>query len=164
MLWLSDEAIEYAVKICRRKQNYKVGIVLQNELRILDLEDCLRDCLRDREDFQIHRSRGCLMIEFCNGSYIKTMLATNNSRGHRVNLLIADENIDDEILDYVFRYCETLDNIERRNQRYSNTLAREEVLSYYHWGREFFYEDNDEEIADVSESELMKLLNIAIPQ
>lgn len=113
-----------------------------------------------------------MMIEFHNGSYIKVIPASDNARGNRLHLLIADEDINDEVLDCVFRRCETLESMERQRRRYTENLRTEFRAEHLSrpmeptglWEREFFNTNDDKDFADVSESEFMKILNIPIPQ
>lgn len=39
-----------------------------------------------------------MTVEFHNGSYIRVIPASDNARGYRMHLLIADENINDDVL------------------------------------------------------------------
>lgn len=113
-----------------------------------------------------------MMIEFHNGSYIKVISASDNARGNRLHLLIADEDINDEVLDCVLRRCEILESMERQRRRYAENLRTEFRAEYLSrpmeptglWEREFFNTNDDKDFADVSESEFMKILNIPIPQ
>ena len=172
MLWLSDEAIEYAVAKCRREPGYKVGIALNSRAKHNEVEMCLRGCLRDTDELRIRRSVCNMMIEFHNGSYIKVISASDNARGNRLHLLIADEDINDEVLDCVLRRCEILESMERQRRRYAENLRTEFRAEYLTrpmeptglWEREFFNTSDDKDFADVSESEFMKILNIPIPQ
>lgn len=172
MLWLSDEAIEYAVAKCRREPGYKVGIAINSRAKHNEVEMCLRGCLRDTDEFRVRRSVCNMMIEFHNGSYIKVISASDNARGNRLHLLIADEDINDEVIDCVLRRCETLESMERQRRRYAENLRTEFRAEYLSrpmeptglWEREFFNTNDDKDFADVSESEFMKILNIPIPQ
>lgn len=172
MLWLSGEAIEYAVAKCRREPGYKVGIALNSRAKHNEVEMCLRGCLRDTDELRIRRSVCNMMIEFHNGSYIKVISASDNARGNRLHLLIADEDINDEVLDCVLRRCEILESMERQRRRYAENLRTEFRAEYLSrpmeptglWEREFFNTNDDKDFADVSESEFMKILNIPIPQ
>lgn len=172
MLWLSNEAIEYAVAKCRREPGYKVAIALNSRAKHTQIEMCLRDCLEDTDEFRIRKSACDMTIEFHNGSYIRTIPASDNARGYRMHLLIADEDINDEVINCVLRPCEILESIERQKRRYNETLRRDFRTEYLSrpmeptelWEREFFNSDDDKDFADVSESEFMKILNIPIPQ
>lgn len=172
MLWLSDEAIEYAVAKCRKEPGYKVGIALNSRAKHNEVEMCLRGCLRDTDEFRVRRSVCSMMIEFHNGSYIKVMSASDNTRGNKLHLLIADEDINDEVLNCVLRPCEILESMERQRRRYAETLRRDFRAEYLSrpmeptglWEREYFNNNDDKEFTDVSESEFMKILNIPIPQ
>ncbi len=172
MLWLSNEAIEYAVAKCRREPGYKVGIALNSRARNTQIELCLRECLRDTDEFRVRRSVCNMTVEFHNGSYIRVIPASDNARGYRMHLLIADENINDDVLNCVLRPCENLEWVERQRRRYDEeTLRRDfrrEYLSRPYepsvWEMELMNVGEDKDFADVSESEFMKILNIPIPQ
>lgn len=112
MLWLSKEAVEYAVAKCRRERGYKVGIALNTGARRTHIEHWFRDCISDADTLRVRRNGYNMMIEFHNGSYIKVISASDNARGNRLHLLIADEDISDEVLDCVLRPCEILESIE----------------------------------------------------
>lgn len=172
MLWLSNEAIEYAVAKCRREPGYKVGIALNSRSSNTQVELCLRECLRDTDEFRVRRSICNMTVEFHNGSYIRVITASDNARGYRMHLLIADENINDDVINCVLRPCEILESIERQRRRYDEeTLRRNfrrEYLSRPYessvWETELINVGEDKDFADVSESEFMKILNIPIPQ
>lgn len=168
MLWLSDEAIKYAISMCRKRQGYKVGLALsQSRVNRNYVKECIRVGLGTTDDFRAINIGDVLTINFHNGSRIETMSSRNNVRGKRFHLLIADENISDEFYSELRGHYEILGDIERqewRTRRYPNTLTREDLLSTHNWECEFFQEDNNREIADVSESEFMEILNISIPQ
>lgn len=160
MIWLSDEAIEYAVAKCRRERGYRIVIAVPNMDRIRNIECILRSVLRPIDEFGIRRNGG-LTINFSNGSTIKVLTANDNVRGHRVHLLIADEDINDEIIDCILRPCETLEYYERQ-QRYkaeeywtipiaNNTVMLKKI---------FLGIDDDKEVTDVSEEEFMNILNV----
>lgn len=166
MLWLSDEAIEYAVAKCRREPGYKVGIALNSRAKYNEVEMCLRGCLRDADECRIRRSVCNMMIEFHNGSYIKVIPASeDNARGNRLHLLIADEDINDEVINR----CEILESMGRQRRRYAENLRTEFRAEYLSrpmeptglWEREFFNTNDDKDFADVSEEEFMNILNVS---
>ena len=169
MLWLSEEAIEYAVAKCRRERGYRIVIAVPDRNRIQNIECILRNLLRDTDEV-ITRRRERLDIEFNNGSYIKTLIASDSARGHRGHLLIADKDIDDEIINCVLRPYETLECIERQRRRQHDAdLFRAEYLSRHLsrpiepiglWERGSFNIDDDKEFTDVSEEEFMNILNV----
>lgn len=172
MLWLSDEAIEYAVAKCRREPGYKVGIALGTRARKNQVEMCLRECLRDTDEFRVRRSVCNMTVEFHNGSYIRVIPASDNERGYRMHLLIADENISDEVINCVLEPYETLEKLERQQRRYNKARFRPDFSREYLsrpydpsvWEMELMNIGEDKDFADVSESEFMKILNIPIPQ
>lgn len=168
MLWLSDEAIEYAVAKCRRERGYRIIIAIPNRNRIQDIECVLRGLIRDADEVVIRRPQGGLNVEFNTGSCIKVLPASDSARGHRSHLLIADKCIDDEIIDCVLKPYETLDRIDRQNRR--NTVHfREEYLFRPYlsrpieqtclWEGIFLNNEDGKEFADVSEDEFINILN-----
>lgn len=158
MLWLSDEAIEYAVSKCRNERGYKVGIALNSRGKYSDVELCIRRCLRDADIFELRRSTNNMEIKFHNGSYIKVIPASDNSRGHRFHLLVPDKDISDEVLNCVLRPCETLKSIERqRHRRYNSDIFEKEYIC--NWVTAADNADNDKDYADVPEDEFMEILN-----
>lgn len=117
MLWLSNEAIEYAVDKCRRESRYKVGIALNSRTKYNEVEMYLRDCLRDTDEFRVCKSVCDTTIKFHNGSYIRVIPASDNARGYKMHLLIADKNISDDVLNCVLRPCEILEWTERQKRQ-----------------------------------------------
>ena len=97
MLCLSDEAIKYAISMCRKRQGYKVGLALsQSRVNRNYVKECIRVGLGTTDDFRAINIGDVLTINFHNGSRIETMSSRNNVRGKRFHLLIADEKISDE--------------------------------------------------------------------
>lgn len=158
MLWLSDEAIEYAVSKCRNERGYKVGIALNSRAKYSDVELCIRRCLRDTDVFELRRSTNNMEIKFHNGSYIKVIPASDNSRGHRFHLLVPDGDISDEVLNCVLRPCEILESIERQShRRYNSDIFEKEYIC--NWVTAANNADNDKDYAEVPEDEFMEILN-----
>lgn len=118
MLWLSNEAIDYAVAKCRRESGYKVGIALNSRTKYNEVEMYLHDCLRDTDGFRVRKSSCDMTVEFHNGSYIRVIPVSDKARGHKIHLLIADENINDDVLNCVLRPCEILEWAERQKRHY----------------------------------------------
>lgn len=165
MLWLSDEAVRYAVAKCRNTAGYRIGIAVSGASARQNLDHLLRELLEDRDNYRIRRSSGrAIIIEFGNGSYIRTLPASNSARGCKVHLLIADENISDEILDSVLRPLEILEHIERRRWFYNKPNPQEWLYIKPEICDQEYLVDDDDSFEDVSESEFMKILNVSNPQ
>lgn len=130
MFWLSDEAIEYAVFKCQNNPGYKVGIALNSRSKYNDVELCMRKCLKDTDDYIFRKGTNDKRIEFHNGSYIRIIPATDNSRGYKFHLLITDEEINDEIINYVLRPCEILNYVADRHKLSDEEIVR--VLDLLH--------------------------------
>lgn len=165
MLWLSDEAVQYAVAKCRNTAGYRIGIAVSNASVRQNLDHLLRELLEDRDNYRIRRNGGhTIVIEFGNGSYIRTLPASEYARGYRVHLLIADENINDEVLNCVLRPLETLEHIERMRRLYNEPDPEAGFYAKLEMCDQEYFDDDDNSFEDVSESEFMKILNIPIPQ
>lgn len=170
MLYLSDEAIEYAVKKCRRTDAYEVAVAVSNGRTRQNLEYILRDLLADRNDFNVSRNGGYLQVRFTNGSHIRVLPATDSARGYRFHLLIVDENINDNILNEVLRPRENLEWYDRRRREETRLQSSSEFVREYfnrpienhtctYTDQQTVKTDDDDEFADVPEEEFMQLLN-----
>lgn len=165
MLWLSDEAVQYAVTKCRNTAGYRIGIAVLNVSARQSLDHLLRELLKDRDDYRIRRNGGhAIVVEFDNGSYIRTLPASECARGYRVHLLIVDENINDEVLNYILRPLETLECIKRMRRLYNESELEAGFYAKLEMCDQEYFCDDDNSFTDVSESEFMKILNIPIPQ
>lgn len=105
MIYLNDDAIRYAISICREKPYYIVGIVAANAERRQLVFKILLESLREH-DYRIHRSRDNVQVYFNNGSKIRTIKASDNARGYKSHLLLIDSDINHEIIDCVLRPLE----------------------------------------------------------
>lgn len=130
MFWLSDKAIEYAVFKCQNNPGYKVGIALNSRSKYNDVELCMRKCLKDTDDYIFRKGANDKRIEFHNGSYIRIIPATDNSRGYKFHLLITDKEINDEIINCVLRPCEILNYVADRHKFSDEEIVR--VLDLLH--------------------------------
>ena len=118
MLFLSNAAIHYAVDICLEKDKYKVGIAVKGfekrdsvRQQILDMvagSDCVGHIRNSNYNFE---------VQFKNGSRIKLILASDNSRGNKLHLLIVDREISIDIVECVLKRCELLDWMEYRYEQ-----------------------------------------------
>lgn len=170
MLYLSDEAIEYAVNKCRRTDGYKVVVAVSNGRTQQYLENILRNLLEGGNNFNVSRNGTHLQVEFANGSYIHVLPATEQSRGYRAHLLVVDENIDDNIIDEALRRLEILEWHDRRRRKERQLQSGAEFFrQYYNYpienhtctytDQQTVKTDDDDEFADVPEEEFMQLLN-----
>lgn len=152
MIHLNDEAIRYGVSMCESRPRYKVYIATtarrRNEV-FISLYSAI-----EGKDCAIRKSNLHMEAIFPNGSYIRTIPATDNSRGYRAHLLIVDDDADQEIIDYVLRPHEILEDIDRHMEKV-NTAYRDVSFK-----DEFnvTYTDNTDEIADVSQDDFLKIL------
>lgn len=92
MLFLSNAALRYAVDICLEKDNYKVGIAVIGEDKRNTVQQMILDMVTGSDYIEsVRNSKYNFTIDFKNGSYIKLINASDNSRGNRLHLLIADK-------------------------------------------------------------------------
>lgn len=98
--------------------------------------------------------------EWINGSKINITYAHTSSRGMRAHLVIADENINDEIINAVFRRIEILEQADRmRRNHFDITEHRDDV-----WTITLPDDTTEKETeADIIilEDELMKVLGVS---
>jgi len=168
MLYLSEEAINYAMAICARKSRYTVVIATSTEekrLSILQYIAGSREWSPDRIGGGISK-----FAEWQNGSVVRITPLSENVRGTRAHLVIVDEEADDEIINAVFRPMEILEQVERRQRQYQyeefdiNRLW--EAHANTRWTITIPSTDEEEAEAEdetepiVSEDELMKVLGL----
>lgn len=166
MLYLSEEAINYAMAICARKSRYRVVIAATTEGK---RDNILRYIAGSHERSPDRIGRGISKFaEWQNGSVIKIVPVNERIRGIRAHLVIVDEDIDYETINIVFNGMETLEQAERRQQRYEefdiNRLQTTNTETI--WTITIPSNDEEEpEVEDeaeliVSEDELMKVLGV----
>lgn len=131
MIWLSDEAIEYAVCRCRKIPRYKVGIALNTRTKSNDVHSCLCRHLRYSDVLRFLKQSDGERVEFYNGSCIQIIPATANSCGYKIHLLIADEDICDETLNSVLRPLEILDKIDKQRRELQNPGMSEKNINNF---------------------------------
>lgn len=161
MLYLSDAAVDYAVAMCASNPRYKVIIVVSGVRKRHNVFNHIVGSVERSPGMVI--SGGILkLIEWQNGSTIRIVPCSNNSRGMRAHLVIVDNDADEDVVNTVFRRIEILEQIDRR-QRHEvfdmNTLANthDETL----WAVAIPSDDEEETEAIVSEDELMKILGVS---
>jgi hypothetical protein len=158
MIYLNEDAIKYAISICKSKQNYKVGIVI-NTIKIDYVKSILLDLLKD-EDCHIRRNGGnFIQVQFNNGSLIRSIPASNNARGFRVHLLIIDDDVDRNIVNVVFKPLQIDYDIMYRETANAVTGFTADRIFFDEFVITFPDEDVDEnETAYIDEDEFMKIL------
>ena len=161
MIYLNDEAILYAISMCRRRRGYKVGIVTGSMRNIPHISDmimyCLRECLRDSNTYVVTGSRISpnLDVSFENGSRIFIIPHSGAARGQRAHLLVVDENIDYERYQQTYRHIECLEEIEAQVRHHD----RVDTVQWFN--RDWFAPHpltHEKEISDVSEDEFLKVI------
>lgn len=114
MIYLSLSALKYAANICEELPKYKIGIALQDISDLKSIIDILKVNIKE-VGVKISISKYNPRIEFSNGSSIKVISASDNSRGFALNLLIVEYGIDREIINCVLRPCEKVDYYKIHN-------------------------------------------------
>lgn len=114
MLYLSLSALKYATNICEEFPEYKIGIALLDISDSKSIIDILNANIKDA-GVKIVISKYNSIIEFSNGSSIKFIAASDNSRGFALNLLIVEYGIDREIINCVLRPYEKVDYYKTHN-------------------------------------------------
>ena len=162
MIHLNDDAIKYAISMCRSRSNYKVGIV-SRPISMKYIRNVLTNNI-DEGECHIRRNGGnFIQVAFVNGSYIQTIPASDNARGHRAHLLLIDNTIDRNIVDNVFRHIEILEDVDEIN-RYNNENANAHrgLTAEHIFFDEFIMTIPDDYLedhtADIDEDEFMKIL------
>lgn len=114
MIYLFLSALKYAANICEELPKYKIGIALRDISDSKSIIDILKINIKDI-GVKIIISKCNPRIEFSNGSSIKFISASDNSRSFALNLLIVEYGIDREIIDCVLRPCERFDYYKIHN-------------------------------------------------
>lgn len=104
MIYLTNSAIQYAASVCSELEGYKVAVACYST-KIAKLFETLLSIIDDNEIYKVYKDS----LYFKNGSMIRFVPISESARGYKVNLLIADTEIDDEFLHQVLLPMETLD-------------------------------------------------------
>lgn len=83
MLYLSLSALKYAANICEEFPKYKIGIALRDISDSKSIIDILKVNIKDI-GVKIIINKYNSRIEFSNGSSIKFIFASDNSRGYTI--------------------------------------------------------------------------------
>ncbi len=167
MLYLNKAAIDYAVAMCASTPRYKVVIAVGGRWGGYYVFSYIMNSVK-RSPRMVVSGSTLESIEWQNGSTIRIVPCSNNSRNLRAHLVIVDNNVDEDIVNTVFRRIEILEQIDRiqRPEVFDmNTLANthDETL----WavvipsGDEEESETGCETEAIASKSELMEFLGIS---
>ena len=101
-IYTSNSALRYAIDICKEKERYRVGIATLTE----ETKEQLLTFLRYDNDIEkITNSKYECRVYFKNGSLIRFMDTSGNTRGRRYHLLIVDKNISEDIMKCVILPC-----------------------------------------------------------
>lgn len=114
MIYLSLSALKYAANICEELPKYKVGIAIPHSIYSEQLINIISTHIKDT-GVKIVKSIYNAKIEFSNGSSIRFIDASDNSRGITLNLLIVDYSINRTIIDRMLLPCEKVDYYKMYN-------------------------------------------------
>jgi len=91
-----------AVSLCLDNKRFHVIIACKsNDERNIVIGE-IKDCVQEKPGVsRIIIGRDRFEIQFENGSLLKVILASSNSRGYKANLILYSSWIDKEIIDYV---------------------------------------------------------------
>lgn len=110
MIFLSNAALRYAVDVCQEREGHKVGIAIQGEDKRNAMRELILSMVSDSDCIErIRNSKYNFEILFKNGSIIKFVYPSDNARGNRWHLLIADKEIRYDVMQNVLKRCELLD-------------------------------------------------------
>lgn len=106
MIYLTKSALAYAANICEELPGYKVCIAVCKNKAIINFDIT---CMNIDDTATVRRTKDNISIYFNNGSFIDLFVARESCRGKRCHLLIADKDIDKELMNCVLRCMETCD-------------------------------------------------------
>lgn len=111
---MSLSALKYSANICEELPKYKIGVALLDMSDSKSIIDILKENIKDT-GVKIVTSKYNSIIKFSNGSSIKSIYASDNSRGSAFHLLIVENGIDRKIINGVLRPCEKVDYYKIHN-------------------------------------------------
>lgn len=104
MLFLSKPALKYAISMCISETRYAVIVAPADVDARLHAIDYIRTNIRNQNCDVVMSATG-FGVWFENGSYIKVIRPSPETRGLTACLVIADENLNRETMNHV-QYCE----------------------------------------------------------
>ena len=103
---ISYSALTYAVNICQEKDRYRVGIAIEDEISYEEAKDFLLTLVKDYDNIeQAANSKNNFHIYFKNGSLIRFINTSGNARCQRYHLLIADNNVSEDVMRCIILPC-----------------------------------------------------------
>ena len=101
MLFLSKPALKYAIGMCIAEPRYAVIIAPANQETLLRVNQDIQTNIRSKDyEARLNHASG-LEVYFANGSYIKVIRPSADTRGITAHLVIADENLNGETINHV---------------------------------------------------------------
>ena len=105
-IYLSYAALQYAINICQEKGGYRVGIAIGDEDSYKEAKDFLLTIVKDCGNVEkVINSKHEFNIYFKNSSLIRFINVSGNARGQRYHLLVADKNIDEDVMRCIILPC-----------------------------------------------------------
>lgn len=153
MLLLSKAAVDYAVEECRIRDEYSVVIVILSRTVLEDTLNNLKHTRDKYDDVRIDKRMNGGIVYFNNGSRIRIIPASNNTRGLIAHLLIIDEDIDYELVRSVFYPIERLE----QQRLYRKWINRDLQEITYDEDTEC---DMGEKVEDVIEKDFLKVIGV----
>lgn len=105
---LSYSSLVYAINICQEKDGYKVGIAIEDEDSYKEAKDFLLTLVKDCDNIESvanSKYKSNFHIYFKNGSLIRFINTSGNTRGQRYHLLIADKNVSEDVMRCIILPC-----------------------------------------------------------
>lgn len=177
MIHFNEEAVKYGVAMCKSRPHYKVCVVI-TQAHQTEAFEAIYSAI-DGENCIVRKSSVYIQVTFSNGSYIRTIPATDNARGYRAHLMIVDDCADREIIECVLRPHEILEDVDRQRQTHRqiheyradfvfvDEIAGGEPVNTFlnEYDAKFDGEiENEKIIDDIDEEEFMNILNIPSPR
>lgn len=162
MIYLSGEAIDYAVQMCRNHAGYKVIVACGSRSQSYVKVELLSR-VGDFKDADIRQGSGNFSIRWRHGSSLLLFLSESNIRGSRAHLLIIDKDISSECshrwlametLKYEDFSDITLPEFQHEYQCLWNVVIPDSDNETICKNQD----DDSENVVDISESDLMKIL------
>ncbi len=167
MLYLSsDDELQYAVSKCLHNAMFRVIIAFNTASRRNNALAEIQRILANRTDCRIRASNHEFRVEFQNGSYLRSVVASDNARGYRSHLLVVDDTIDRNIINEILRPYETMRYDDNARMLYEQHIQNHPItFDQSPFIREYLCKfdivaDDDIDYPEISETEFLKVLGV----
>ena len=93
------EALQKQMTLCKEKENYKCGVyVISSERRKIVMEVISNITPRPNRDIDLRMGANCAEARWRNGSVLRIIYANDGARGHRLNGVIIDNELSNEVI------------------------------------------------------------------